>query len=230
MIPTTRQWSAAAPLPTARLGLAAVALGGNLYALGGQQNGTNLKTVERFDTQANAWSALPAMPQARRNLAATSRENTIYALGGIGNAESSNSVQVFDIVANKWSDGPALVTGASGLGVAAVNGKLYAIGGAKDQLGQIVPHGGIIFTIGEALIVAAARCGLRRRRRAAHPASCGGRLEGGHAARLRQPGRDRGEHDRRGGRRAVRRRRALHVAALARRDSHPSRPRRARRR
>ena len=170
--PTARQWAAAAPLPTARLGLAAVALGNNLYALGGQQNGTNLKTVERFDTQANAWSDLPAMPQARRNLAATSRENTIYALGGIGNAESSNSVQVFDSVANKWSDGPALVTGASGLGVAAVNGKLYAIGGAKDQLGQIVPHGGIVFTIGEALIVALlgvvfVGVGVRRTRRAA---------------------------------------------------------------
>jgi N-acetylneuraminic acid mutarotase/membrane protease YdiL (CAAX protease family) len=170
--PATRQWSAAAPLPTARLGLAAVTIGGNLYALGGQQDGASLKTAERFDTQANTWSPLPAMPDARRNLAVTSRESTIYALGGIGTAESSNSVQVFDTTANKWSSGPALVTGASGLGVAAVNGKLYALGGAKDQLGQIVPHGGLVFTIGEALIVGLlgvvfVGIGVRRTRRAA---------------------------------------------------------------
>ncbi|MGI8855027.1 MAG: Kelch repeat-containing protein, partial [Thermomicrobiales bacterium] len=113
--PATRRWSTAAPLPAARLGLATVTVGSNLYALGGQQNGTSLTTAERFDTQANTWSTLPAMPDARRNLAATSRENTIYALGGIGAAESSNSVQVFDTAANKWSGGPALVSGASGL-------------------------------------------------------------------------------------------------------------------
>jgi membrane protease YdiL (CAAX protease family) len=112
------------------------------------------------------------MPDARRNLAATSREKTIYALGGIGTAESSNSVQLFDIAASTWSSGPALVSGASGLGVAAVNGKLYAVGGAKDQLGQIVPHGGLVFTIGEALIVGLlgvvfVGVGVRRTRRAA---------------------------------------------------------------
>lgn len=172
--PATRQWSAAAPLPTARLGLAATAIGGNLYALGGQQNGISLKTAERYDTQTNAWSALPALPEARRNLAAAGREGTIYALGGIGTAESSNSVQIYDTAANRWSGGPALAAGASGLGAAAVNGKLYVLGGAKDQLGQIVPHGGIVFTIGEALIVGLlgvvfVGVGVRRTRRAAAP-------------------------------------------------------------
>lgn len=170
--PATRQWSAAAPMPTPRSGLAVVALGGDLYALGGQQGGTSLKAAERLDVQANTWSALPSMRDARRNLAATSRENTLYVLGGIGAAESSNTVQVFDSAASKWSGGPALVAGVSGLGVAAVNGKLYAIGGAKDQLGQIVPHGGIVFTIGEAIIVGALAIvlvgvGVRRTRRAA---------------------------------------------------------------
>jgi len=153
--PATKQWSAAPTMPTARSGLATVTVGNMIYALGGQQNGTSLKAAERFDPQTNAWSALAPMRAARRNLAATSRENSIYAAGGIGTAESSNSLQIFDIAANTWSSGPDLIAGSSGLGIAAVNGKLYTVGGAKDQLGQIVPRGGLLFTIGEALIVAA---------------------------------------------------------------------------
>ncbi len=151
--PATKQWSAAPAMPTARSGLATVTVGDMIYALGGQQDGTSLKAAERFDPRANVWSALAPMRDARRNLAATSRENTIYAAGGIGTAESSNTLQLFDIAANRWSSGPDLVAGSSGLGIAAVSGKLYAVGGAKDQLGQIVPHGGLVFTIGEALIV-----------------------------------------------------------------------------
>jgi membrane protease YdiL (CAAX protease family)/N-acetylneuraminic acid mutarotase len=151
--PATKQWSAAPAMPTARSGLATVTVSDMIYALGGQQDGTSLKAAERFDPRANAWSAVAPLRDARRNLAATSRENTIYAAGGIGTAESSNTLQVFDIAANKWSNGSDLVAGSSGLGIAAVNGKLYTVGGAKDQLGQIVPHGGLVFTIGEALIV-----------------------------------------------------------------------------
>jgi len=170
--PTTRQWSVGAPMPTARSGLATVTIGSNVYALGGQDGGTSLKAAERFDAQTGMWSALPAMPDARRNLAATSRETTLYAIGGIGAAESSTSVQTFDPAANKWSSAPALVAGTSSLGVAVAEGRLYAVGGAKDQLGQIVPRGGIVFAVGEALVVAALAVmlvgvGVRRTRRAA---------------------------------------------------------------
>ena len=171
--PATRQWTTAAPLPTARSGLVAVTLNGRIFALGGQDGGTSLKTMEVYDPQKNTWGAAPDMRDARSSLAATTRgDMTIYALGGFGDGETSNSVQVFDAASGKWTSGPAMVSGAAGLGAATVAGKIYTAGGAKDQLGQIVPHGGLVFTIGEAIIlialaVALVGVGVRRTQRLA---------------------------------------------------------------
>ena len=169
--PATRQWTAGAPMPTARSGLAAVTLNGRIFALGGQNSGTSLKTMEVYDPQKDTWGSAPTMLDSRSNLAATTRSDmTIYALGGFGDGETSNSVQVFDAQTGKWTSGPSMVSGAAGLGVAIVAGKIYTAGGAKDQLGQIVPHGGLVFTIGEAIIlialaVALVGVGVRRTQR-----------------------------------------------------------------
>src|SRR5262249_11606085 len=95
--PATRQGTTGDPMVTARSGLAAVALNGKIYALGGQNGGTSLKTVEVYDSQANAWAAAPSMREARSNLAATAQgDTTIYTLGGFGDGGTSNSVQVYD--------------------------------------------------------------------------------------------------------------------------------------
>lgn len=171
--PMTRRWAAGAPLPTPRSGLAAVTLGGKVYALGGQDGGRSLAAVEVFDPQAGAWSAAPPLRAARRDLAATTvGDATIYALGGYDAGETSNSVQVYDVAARRWSVGPPMVVGTAGLGAATVAGKVYTAGGAKDQLGQIVPRGGLFFAVGEAIIlgalaVALVGIGVRRTRRLA---------------------------------------------------------------
>lgn len=171
--PATRQWTAGAPLPTPRSGLAAVALGGKIYALGGQDGGRSLAAVEVFDPQAGTWSAAPAMPEARRDLAATTLgDAAIYALGGADAGETSNRVQVYDAAARRWSAGPPMVAGVAGLGAATVAGRVYMAGGARDQLGQIVPRGGLLYALGEAVIlgalaVALVGVGVRRTRRLA---------------------------------------------------------------
>ncbi len=46
--PATDHWVTASPMPTARSGLAATAVQGKLYAIGGSKNGTPLATVEAF--------------------------------------------------------------------------------------------------------------------------------------------------------------------------------------
>ena len=83
LAPGAAGWVAAPPLPTARAGLAVVALGGQLYALGGEATpGGVSDAVERFDPASGQWSVLPAMPLRSHGLGAVVVGGSIYVMGG----------------------------------------------------------------------------------------------------------------------------------------------------
>ena len=63
----TDSWSAAAPMPTAREGLAAAIVGNTLFALGGSGR---LDVVEAYGIEGGSWSAAEPMGTPRDNFAA----------------------------------------------------------------------------------------------------------------------------------------------------------------
>jgi N-acetylneuraminic acid mutarotase len=79
--PATDIWTSRAPMPTARHGLAAVAIDGIIYAIGGF-NGSSLTTVEAYNPSTNTWTAAPSLPEARSLVGAADLSNIIYAVGG----------------------------------------------------------------------------------------------------------------------------------------------------
>ncbi|WP_428504979.1 Kelch repeat-containing protein [Roseateles sp.] len=88
--PASGQWAAAPAMPTARGSLAVVALGGRLYALGGESTpGQVSNAVERYDPQSQAWTTLPAMPYRSHGLGAVVVGNAIYVMGGFGQASDA---------------------------------------------------------------------------------------------------------------------------------------------
>lgn len=99
LAPGAAAWATAPPLPTARGGLAVVALGGQVYALGGEAaDGTVSDAVERFDPASGRWTALPAMPFRSHGLGAVVVGEAIYVMGGFtapGDAVGSESVALY---------------------------------------------------------------------------------------------------------------------------------------
>lgn len=88
--PATDSWSGAAPLPTARGSLAVVALGGRLYAMGGESTpGTVSDAVERFDPATGLWSTLTAMPLRAHGLAVVAVGESLYVMGGFTGASDA---------------------------------------------------------------------------------------------------------------------------------------------
>jgi hypothetical protein len=83
LVPGAAAWAAAPSMPTPRAGLAVVALGGQLYALGGETTpGGVSDAVERFDPASGQWTTLPAMPLRSHGLGAVVVGDSIYVLGG----------------------------------------------------------------------------------------------------------------------------------------------------
>jgi N-acetylneuraminic acid mutarotase len=131
--PATGRWVARANMPTARERLAAAAgTNGRLYAIGGQNGGGSLGTVEEYDPATDTWAAKAALPTARAGLAAAAIGRRIYAVGGErGGAAALGTVEEYDPAADSWRARAGMPTARRDVAVAAtLAGRLYAAGGS----------------------------------------------------------------------------------------------------
>ncbi len=58
------KWIKISPMNQSRFGVGCCIMDGNVYAVGGS-DGTNLRTVERYDPDTNTWKLLAPMATAR---------------------------------------------------------------------------------------------------------------------------------------------------------------------
>ena len=76
--------SGLAPLPTARGGFGAAALGDEVLIVGGEGNGQTYRTVEAYNIVTNTWRKLADMPTARHGIQAAVCNGGVYiAAGGL---------------------------------------------------------------------------------------------------------------------------------------------------
>jgi hypothetical protein len=119
-------------MPTPRTALAVGVIGNILYAVGGNNGGTDLNTVEAYDPTFNKWFTKKSMGFPRSGLAVGVVNGILYAIGGDIN---STTVEAYDPGTDSWTTKASMSTARYGLGVGVVNGHIYAVGGfiAPDQ-------------------------------------------------------------------------------------------------
>src|SRR5580700_2020353 len=72
-------WTTRAPMPTARVGLAAVVVNNILYTVGGGSAVGGGNKLEAYDPVTNTWTTKAPMPTARYGLAAGVINGILYA-------------------------------------------------------------------------------------------------------------------------------------------------------
>jgi hypothetical protein len=88
--PAADRWTAGPSLPQARSGLAAVTLGGRVYALGGESTPGGVRaSVTRLDSLGGSWVAMGDMPRAVHGLAAVVVGSDIIVMGGFTGASDA---------------------------------------------------------------------------------------------------------------------------------------------
>jgi N-acetylneuraminic acid mutarotase len=132
---TRSAWITRQPMPTARHDLAAVALNGKIFAIGGSTGSED--QVEEYDPATDAWAARASMPTPRDQLAAAAVNSKIYVIGGrLKNGSEMVTVEEYDPATDSWATRQPMPSGRSGLAAAVVDDKIYVIGG-WDNAGSL---------------------------------------------------------------------------------------------
>jgi non-specific serine/threonine protein kinase len=80
--PGERSWRRVAPLPEARGGTGAAALGGSIVSIGGEAPAGTIASVYAYDVARAKWRRLPDLPTPRHGLAVAALGGRIYAIAG----------------------------------------------------------------------------------------------------------------------------------------------------
>ena len=123
-------WSTRAPLRQGRGGLAVVALGGRLHAVGGSGDSASA-AHEIYERTPDRWTDAPPMPTARDHLAAVAFQGKLWAIGGRTSFVGTQfaAVEIYDPAAKSWTTGTPLPTARGGLAAAALGDRVYVFGG-----------------------------------------------------------------------------------------------------
>jgi hypothetical protein len=131
---STRQWSAAAAMDTARSSFCACVVAGELYAIGGEtaDTDTRLASVVCYSPSSDTWSHVAPMPVARSSHAGVAVGSAIYVLGGnVGeDPDLTASVLKFDSTQGTWSGIAPMPEARDDFAACAVGSDIYVFGGA----------------------------------------------------------------------------------------------------
>jgi N-acetylneuraminic acid mutarotase len=124
----TNKWSRKASLPKPRTNLAAVALGGKIYALGGLDPNHATDSVYVYDPKTNRWSIGPTLPEKLHALAAVVYQGGIWVIGGQDAAgQAVRRVWIYQPRAHSWHRGPSMPFRMETAGAAVADGELHVV-------------------------------------------------------------------------------------------------------
>lgn len=141
------RWETLAPASIKRTEVAAAAIGGKIYLVGGLREPTWIEAllnplfhrsswistdvVEEYDTTLDRWRLRAPLPIPVHHTSVASAANRLYVVGGLIQSPSGPSARVFayDPTTNSWSERTPMPTPRGALGLAEYNGKLFAVGG-----------------------------------------------------------------------------------------------------
>ncbi|MGH3049889.1 MAG: Kelch repeat-containing protein, partial [Gaiellaceae bacterium] len=130
-----RRWAREAPLPAPRTNLAAVALDGKIYALGGLDPLDATRSAFVYDVRANSWGRVASLPVALQALAAVAFHGEIWVLGGRdASGKVSRRVWIYNPRLDRWRAGPTMPAPMETFGAAVVGNRVYAVEESKTLI------------------------------------------------------------------------------------------------
>ncbi len=129
--PATTNWTARAPMPTARSAGAAAVIGDLIYVAGGRPPQGQDFAV--YNVVSNQWTTLPVLPTGRNHLAVSAIDGRIYVAGGrLGGGFTSQMVptlEMFDPATGSWTNRAPMLEPRGGVNGIAIGDCFFVFGG-----------------------------------------------------------------------------------------------------
>ena len=124
------RWESLSSLSEPRSRLALVALGGFLYAIGGEGQDGVSNAVTVYDPTTNGWLERRSKPTATSNVRAAALNGRVVVPGGTTSGGSASTVvEVYDPADDRWSQVEPLPGPLAGYALAVHDDRLYLFGG-----------------------------------------------------------------------------------------------------
>lgn len=131
------RWLSSRPLPEARAGRAAAAVGLDVYLIGGETDEGVTDGVRVFDTRERLWRRAAAKPTATGEATAAELFGEIYVPGGVlADGQPTATVEAYSPSQNAWRRIASLPQPVAGGLAMAEGGFLYVVGG-QDESGAL---------------------------------------------------------------------------------------------
>ena len=131
--PEHDRWTPAPPLNQRRSYVQAATLGDNVYAVGGTEGNTRLRTVEKLSPYTSTWNTVADMNVARSRPGVASLDGRLFAVGGYNGAEHLSSVECYSPNSNCWRMMESMSVPRNSPATAVHNGCLYVAGGHSGK-------------------------------------------------------------------------------------------------
>jgi N-acetylneuraminic acid mutarotase len=148
--PQADRWTRAAPLPTGRDHVGAVAAGSLVHVIGGRVDSfhTNSNLHHAYDPRTDRWAPRDPLPTARSGHGAVLVDKRIFVMGGEGSNRVFGQNEAYDIARDAWEQFAPMPTPRHGLGAVAIGDTVYVAGGGP------VMGGGVQSAVHEAFALA----------------------------------------------------------------------------
>ena len=130
-----------------RSGHGVTAVGGMLYAIGGENDSLIYDTTECYNPIENSWSLVAPMLTPRVACGVCVVEDFIYVIGGWVGSEIADDIERYDPQEDKWEVVGKVNTHRFHLGVTELNGLIYAVGRCLTLVYQSVKLQHVVYHI-----------------------------------------------------------------------------------
>ena len=127
-------WKKAAAFPEPDEELYGVAANGNLYVIGGWDDGKAGGVNYEYDPGTNKWTKKQPMPRPAHHAALAAANGKVYVMGGFEKQSGATTAvtERYDIRADRWRRVADMPAGLNHAAAVAYRGDVYVIGGYRE--------------------------------------------------------------------------------------------------